>query len=332
MSTVDRNAARMFRAALAISLVLQMAAASRANAQTEVRITVMPSDAIAYDGGSLAVRTLEDALLRARQVRRTRSSGAVVIELMPGVHRLKGPVRLGTEDSGTDSRPLVIRGPDSNTAVITGGVLLRPLAPDPVLMARYPAGARPHLKVYALPEAAARAKSVDTPRRYDKRTDPIPFEVFDRHGPLRPARWPNESWAEGLTLAETGTKFRGEVLRLATWVNEPDLWISGSLRHEWTFEQIPVARIEPGTGQIWLSYAPQFGFARKLSYAVHHARDELDQPGEWHRDAASGKLVVWPRAEGNVIALSVEQLHWMLEGIDLAAMRAHQIIRYRRAS
>ena len=40
---------------------------------------------------------------------------------------------------------------------------------------------------------------------------------------------------------------------------------------------------------------------------------------------------VWPRAEGEVIALTVEQLHWLLEGIDLEAMRSHKIIRYRRA-
>lgn len=41
---------------------------------------------------------------------------------------------------------------------------------------------------------------------------------------------------------------------------------------------------------------------------------------------------VWPRAEQAVIELTVEQLHWLLEGIDLEAMRAHQILRYKRAS
>lgn len=40
----------------------------------------------------------------------------------------------------------------------------------------------------------------------------------------------------------------------------------------------------------------------------------------------------WPRAEQSVIELTIEQLHWLLEGIDLEAMRAHQILRYRRAS
>jgi transposase len=41
---------------------------------------------------------------------------------------------------------------------------------------------------------------------------------------------------------------------------------------------------------------------------------------------------VWPRAEQSVIELTIEQLHWLLEGIDLEAMRAHRMLRYRRAS
>ncbi|AMM18488.1 transposase (plasmid) [Burkholderia sp. PAMC 28687] len=38
----------------------------------------------------------------------------------------------------------------------------------------------------------------------------------------------------------------------------------------------------------------------------------------------------WPRS-GEVIELSVEQFQWLLEGIDLAAMRKHPERRYARA-
>jgi len=41
---------------------------------------------------------------------------------------------------------------------------------------------------------------------------------------------------------------------------------------------------------------------------------------------------VWPRADEAVIELTIEQLHWLLDGIDLDAMRTHQVLRYRRAS
>jgi len=41
---------------------------------------------------------------------------------------------------------------------------------------------------------------------------------------------------------------------------------------------------------------------------------------------------VWPRTDSAVIELTVEQLHWLLDGIDLEAMHTHRILKYRRAS
>ncbi len=40
----------------------------------------------------------------------------------------------------------------------------------------------------------------------------------------------------------------------------------------------------------------------------------------------------WPRSDQRLIELSVEQLHWLLTGIDLAAMRVHRPMHYARAS
>lgn len=41
---------------------------------------------------------------------------------------------------------------------------------------------------------------------------------------------------------------------------------------------------------------------------------------------------VWPRADETLITLTVDELHWLLEGIDLAAFRPHGALSYRRAS
>jgi transposase len=41
---------------------------------------------------------------------------------------------------------------------------------------------------------------------------------------------------------------------------------------------------------------------------------------------------VWPRVDDAVLTLTVEQLHWLLDGIDLAALRGHHTRVYRRAS
>ena len=55
--------------------------------------------------------------------------------------------------------------------------------------------------------------------------------------------------------------------------------------------------------------------------------------GFWllHKRLESERFI-WPREDARVIQLTVQQLHWLLEGIDLAAMRGHEIIRYKRAA
>ncbi len=41
---------------------------------------------------------------------------------------------------------------------------------------------------------------------------------------------------------------------------------------------------------------------------------------------------IWPRKDSTVIELSVQQLHWLLGGIDLEAMRGHTAVVYQKAA
>ena len=41
---------------------------------------------------------------------------------------------------------------------------------------------------------------------------------------------------------------------------------------------------------------------------------------------------IWPREDAAVIDLTVQQLHWLLDGIDLAAMRGHAAVSYQKAA
>lgn len=40
---------------------------------------------------------------------------------------------------------------------------------------------------------------------------------------------------------------------------------------------------------------------------------------------------IWPRSAAAVIELSVDELHWLLAGVDLEALRGHRMLAYRRA-
>lgn len=41
---------------------------------------------------------------------------------------------------------------------------------------------------------------------------------------------------------------------------------------------------------------------------------------------------VWPRREQTVIEIGVEQLHWLLDGVDLDALRGHRALTLQRAA
>lgn len=79
-------------------------------------------------------------------------------------------------------------------------------------------------------------------------------------------------------------------------------------------------------------------FADALYVFGNRRRDRIKILG-WSRNGfwllqkrLESERFIWPRENQRVVELSVQQLHWLLEGIDLAAMRGHEILRYKRAA
>ncbi len=79
-------------------------------------------------------------------------------------------------------------------------------------------------------------------------------------------------------------------------------------------------------------------FANAVFVFANRRRDRIkmlgwDTNGFWllHKRLESERFV-WPREEQGVIELSVQQLHWLLKGIDIRAMRGHRMVSYQQAS
>jgi len=77
-------------------------------------------------------------------------------------------------------------------------------------------------------------------------------------------------------------------------------------------------------------------FARAVYAFTNRRRDRVklllyDRTGFWLMlRRLEADRFIWPRT-GAVVELSAEQLHWLLEGIDLTAMRRHPVRRYERS-
>lgn len=79
-------------------------------------------------------------------------------------------------------------------------------------------------------------------------------------------------------------------------------------------------------------------FADALYVFGNRRRDRVKILG-WSRNGfwllqkrLESERFIWPRQDKRVVELTMVQLHWLLDGIDLAAMRGHEILRYKRAA
>ena len=79
-------------------------------------------------------------------------------------------------------------------------------------------------------------------------------------------------------------------------------------------------------------------FAAAVYVFANRRRDRVkilgwDRNGFWllHKRLEQERFV-WPRAGTCVVELTVQQLHWLLDGIDLAAMRGHRELKALRAA
>ena len=79
-------------------------------------------------------------------------------------------------------------------------------------------------------------------------------------------------------------------------------------------------------------------FANAVFVFANRRRDRIkilgwDVNGFWplHKRLETERFV-WPREDLGVMVLSVQQLHWLLKGVDIKAMLGHQSVSYQRVA
>jgi hypothetical protein len=248
--------------------------------------------------------------------------GGVSVEIAGGVYELTRPLELTEADSGTAESPVTYRAREGERVRLLGGRTVTgwEVVTDPAVLQRLDPAARGQVM-----QADLRAQGVtdlgvmEAGKSWGASSPGL--EVFFADEPMTLARWPNEGF---VTIPEVfgerpqdirGTKgfmdgiFSYEGDRPERWVGEPDIMLEGYWFWDWADQRLKVQSIDTDLKRITLEPEPQhgFGFRQGMYYYAYNLLPELDQPGEWYLDRASGILYFWPPSplDEHEVAISV---------------------------
>ena len=98
---------------------------------------------------------------------------------------------------------------------------------------------------------------------------------------------------------DTGAEFCVEDIRPFSWVNTGNIWMYVSLHDEWTHDHTKVAEFNPETRSVRTKTSNGWGTQYKAvnKFYYYNVLEELDSPGEWFVDDATGKLYIYPASD-----------------------------------
>ncbi len=324
-----------------------------------LQLYVAPEGADAADGRApaAAFSSLERARdeIRALKARGAYPAEGVVVEIAGGFYPRDRSFLLEEADSGAPGAPVIYRARHGDSVRLMGGktVALSDFRPvtNPAWRKRLAPEAAD--RVVALPLASAGLSSIkEFPAVFDDQGGL--FEVFANGSRLPLSRWPNEGFSVMKRVLVTGATrvpgvFEYADDRPARWTENSHVWLKGQWRVGWEDPAIRVAKIDPAARTVAFAAGIQNGIGYKYIsnpdgsrpgngkepwYALNLV-EEIDRPGEWALDFASGVLFLWP--PDGVRELTVTQLseplvsakdvaHVDLVGLDLGYSLGHGLV------
>lgn len=241
-------------------------------------------------------RTIERSLVAAR---RLLQEGPVTIWLRGGVYELRESVSLSAADSGSPGHELAVRAYRGEHAILRGGVAIPKWGPvtDAAVLDRLTKEARNHVVCADLKALGITNYGKLTPRGFGRPVTPAALELFFRDRPMTLARWPNEDWAhiKATPAGQQGGTFTFEGGQPERWKDPSDVWVHGYWTYDWADTYERVAKLDPTTRTV-TTEPPHgvYGYSPGKRFYFLNVLEELDHPGEWYLDRATGKLYFWP--------------------------------------
>lgn len=252
--------------------------------------------------------------IRALKARNAFPVGGVAVVLKPGVFRLEKTLRLTAADSGEAGAPVVYRAQVSGQAVLSGGarIVNFKLVKDSGVLQRLPPEARGKVWQSDLKAQGIADYGTLRVRGFAQAPPPPTLEVYCDGAPMRPARWPNQGFVHASRLLDPGSKTENrpsiigcDTERLERWTGAKDAWLFGYFRFLWADASLPVGRVDGAARTI--ATAEPYNYrglggadnSHGIRFFIYNLPEEIDEPGEWYLDRASGILYLYPPRDPN---------------------------------
>lgn len=269
--------------------------------------------------------------VRAFKSKRGLPPGGVTVFFRAGIYEFSGSFSLDERDSGTKNSQISYQAYPEEQVIFSGGKILNPgkfkRVTDPAIRERLPAAVAGQVVQYDLKYAGLNHYG-DYHTKALHGVNEMPFEpameLFSGGKSMPVARYPNTGWikigkvfdpgsiskidgfAKVLDTSNRGGTFEFDIPQVHRWSQAKDIWLSGWFYWGWFYDEVKVANLDFEKKQFKLASALMYGLgsADDLStgpsvresrkYYVFNLLEEIDQPGEWYLDRATGILYVLP--------------------------------------
>ncbi len=293
------------------------------------------------------LQSMDGARLKIREIKANGTLGkkGAVVYFREGNYSVDKSIVFSKEDSGTEGAPIVYRSyPDEKATFVAGAAIdpnaLKLVTDQSILDRVIDENARTQIYSASLRNLGfTNLGDIYLNGAYsylwDGPLDPPPatyaVELFVDGAAMQVARYPNTGYSlldevvfdsfnvDGLNGpgTDTGDLWTGIEIkinneRLAGWATAPDACVYGFWYYDWADQSMFIKEVNPAKKTITTDRGSLYGTRAGQRYYVYNLLEEIDAPGEYYIDRATGVLYIYPPkdlAKIKDISLSILEEH-----------------------
>lgn len=248
-------------------------------------------------------------------------AGGIAVTIKAGEYNITETLTLDADDSGTEQSPIVYRAEAKGKTVFYGGARLSGFTPvtDPAILERLPDESRGKVVQCNLKSHGISDYGELSVRGFSQPPSPATLELYCNGKPMTLARYPNEGFLGIKRLVDPGLKgshpsvIEYESDRHARWTKAQDAWLFGYFKWLWADATIKIGAIDPAAKTLTTAEAYDYGggmaATQGITYYAFNLLEELDIPGEWYLDRASGMLYFYPPSDPAQAVIEIGMLN-----------------------